>query len=73
LIDGARQVGKTYSVREYGRRHFESVVEINFIKDIKAKNLFRDVNNEADVLVRLSALPGVKLVPHKTLIFLDNA
>ena len=37
LIDGARQVGKTFSIREYGKRHFEHIVEINFLKDCDAK------------------------------------
>ena len=35
----SRQVGKTFSIREYGKRHFESVVEINFLRDRDAKGL----------------------------------
>ena len=37
LVDGARQVGKTSSIREFGKRHFELIVEINFIKTTGAK------------------------------------
>lgn len=72
LIDGARQVGKTFSIREFGRRHFKSVVEINFIKDTKAKAIFKDVSDEADILMRLSALPGARLIPRETLVFFDE-
>ena len=72
LIDGTRQVGKTFSIREFGRRNFKSVVEINFVQDPKAKDLFKDVSSETDVLMRLSAMPGVRLIPHGTLIFFDE-
>ena len=72
LIDGARQVGKTFSVREFGRRHFDSVVELNFLKDKAIKEIFRGTANENEVLTRISALPKVKMAPGKTLIFFDE-
>ena len=37
LITGARQVGKTYIIRECARKHFESVVEINFLENKNAR------------------------------------
>ena len=46
LIDGARQVGKTFSIREYGKRHFKRIVEINFLRDRDVKGLFENVHNE---------------------------
>ena len=55
LIDGARQVGKTFSIREYGKRHFDHTIEINFLKDRDAKGIFDNVHDEKDVLTRLSA------------------
>ena len=72
LIDGARQVGKTFSIREYGKRHFEHVIEINFLKDRDAKGLFENVHNEREVLTRLSAYWKGGMVPGKTLIFFDE-
>ena len=39
LITGARQVGKTYSIREFGKSHFESFVELNFLENKDAQNL----------------------------------
>ena len=72
LIDGARQVGKTFSIREYGKRHFEHIVEINFLKDCDAKGIFDNVHDEKDVLTRLSAYRKGEMIPGKTLIFFDE-
>lgn len=72
LIDGARQVGKTFIVREFARSHFKSFVELNFLKDKKLKGLFLGVSDEKEVLTRISAVAGVKLIPNETLIFLDE-
>ena len=40
MIKGARQVGKTYLVREFGKREYESFIEINFLKSPELKNIF---------------------------------
>ena len=72
LLTGARQVGKTFSVREFGMSHYESFVEFNFIKDEEAKNIFRNVSNERDILLRISALAKDRLVPGNTLVFFDE-
>lgn len=72
LLTGARQVGKTFSVREFGKSHYESFVEFNFIKDKEAGNIFRNVSDERDILLRISALAKVRLIPGKTLIFFDE-
>lgn len=72
LLTGARQVGKTYSVREFGAAHFESFVEFNFIKNEAALDIFRNVSSEKDVLLRISALADKPLKPGKTLVFFDE-
>lgn len=43
LIDGARQVGKTFTIREFGKSHFKSFIEINFIRTPEAKSIFREL------------------------------
>ena len=50
LITGARQVGKTYIIRECARKHFESVVEINFLENKNARGLFADFTDSRDML-----------------------
>ena len=72
LITGARQVGKTFSIRKYGKAHFEVFVEFNFIKNPDAKSIFVNVADTKDVLLRISAMAGRRLVPGKTLIFFDE-
>lgn len=72
LITGARQVGKTFSIRQFGQKHFKSFVEINFIKDKEARAVFETAVDEKDVLLRLSAVVDGRLIPGETLIFLDE-
>ena len=43
LVDGARQVGKTYSIRRFGNAHFDSFIEINFIQTPEAGDCFKKV------------------------------
>lgn len=71
LITGARQVGKTYSIREFGRC-FKSFIEINFIENPDAVGLFKGANGSADILMRLSTITNVPMIPRDTLIFFDE-
>ena len=72
LITGARQVGKTFSVRKVGKECFDNVVEINFIEQPDAVGLFSEQKGAKDLLLRLSAFTKKPLVPGKTLIFFDE-
>ena len=72
LVDGARQVGKTFIIEAFGRTHYESVVKIDFVKMKGAIALFQDVADESEILTRISAFVDVPLIPGKTLIFLDE-
>ena len=71
LITGARQVGKTYSIREFGK-DFKSFIEINFIENPDAVGLFKDAKGSADILMRLSTVTNVPLIKGETLIFFDE-
>lgn len=73
VINGARQVGKTLSVRTFGKAHYESVVEINFVLEKKYQHIFDDGYEVDTILKNISLLnPSVRLIPHKTLIFFDE-
>lgn len=72
LITGARQIGKTYSIRQFARERFKHFVEINFIEDPSLIGLFNGARNSQDLLLRLSAKFGKELVKGKTLIFFDE-
>ena len=72
LVTGARQVGKTFSIRKVGKECFDNVVEINFVEQPDAIELFSGQKGAKDLLLRLSAFTKKPLVPGKTLIFFDE-
>ena len=72
LITGARQVGKTYIIREFAKNNFESLIEINFLENKDALNIFKDLKDSEELLLRLSAISDKPLVKGKTLIFFDE-
>lgn len=72
LLTGARQIGKTYSIRKFGKEHFKYFVEVNFIETPAAVQIFNDVQSVEDIITRLSAFVSVPLVPGDTFIFFDE-
>ena len=74
LIKGARQVGKTFLVREFGKNEYDSFIEINFLKNGLYKSIFVNENLSADeIYKRISAyIPNVEFIPGNTLLFLDE-
>lgn len=72
LVTGARQVGKTFAIRTIGKEVFEHVVEINFIEQPQAVEMFSHPQDAEELLMRISAFTRKKLVPGKTLIFFDE-
>lgn len=73
LIKGARQVGKTYIVKEFARREYESFIEINFYSSPDLKSIFEGNLDGEEIMKRISAnMPNVKIIPKKTLLFLDE-
>ena len=72
LVTGARQVGKTFSIRKVGKECFDNVVEINFVEQPDAIELFSEQKGAKDLLLRLSAFTKKPLVSGKTLIFFDE-
>lgn len=73
LIKGARQVGKTYLVRQFGANEYESFIEINFHMQSNLKSIFEGELSSEEIFKRITAnIPGVKLIPGKTLLFLDE-
>lgn len=72
ILQGARQVGKTYSVLEFGRNNYENVVYFNFETNPKLNETFEE-NISPDYLVPiLSHIAGQTIVKEKTLIIFDE-
>ena len=71
LVRGARQVGKSSSIRHLGES-FDYFVEINFETRPEYRQIFIDNKNVIDIVSRLSLLAGIPIVENKTLLFLDE-
>ena len=74
MITGARQVGKTYIIRDFLKENIdeEYYVEFNLIENESAKETIENSKTSKDLLFRLSALTDKKFVKGKTVIFLDE-
>ena len=72
LLSGARQIGKTYSIRKFAEKHFKSFIEINFVESPEAVEIFSTARNSNDILLRLSAFTDKPLIKGDTLIFFDE-
>lgn len=73
LIDGARQVGKTYIIRYVGQKLFENFIEINMVEDIEGDKLFANTKTVEDFYLQISMLAGNKMKEKEnTLIFIDE-
>ena len=71
LVRGARQVGKSSSIRHLGES-FDYFVEINFETRPEYRQIFIDNKNVIDIVSRLSLLAGIPIIENKTLLFLDE-
>ena len=74
LVTGARQVGKTYIIREFLKEEFgeDNFIEFNLIENELAKTTIENSSNSEDLLFRLSALTNKNMIKGKTIIFLDE-
>ena len=74
LVTGARQVGKTYIIREFLKEEFgeDNFIEFNLIENELAKTTIENSSNSEDLLFRLSALANKNMIKGKTIIFLDE-
>lgn len=71
ILSGARQVGKTWMLQEFGKRYFKNTVVCNFDKDKEIGQLF--VNKSPDrIVANLELMTGQKIVPNKTLLIFDE-
>ena len=73
IVKGSRQVGKTESVLHFAAENYDSVIEINFVRDEKYKSIISDGYSAADIVKNISLIkPSAKFIPGKTLIFFDE-
>lgn len=72
ILKGARQVGKTWLMQEFGKTHYENTVYINFDTEDEIKSIFEGNKNPHRIIELLSLISGGRIFPEKTLILLDE-
>lgn len=73
IVKGPRQIGKTESIRNFGAKHYENVIEINFVEEPKYRQIIADGYKTADLIRNISRIdPEKQFVEGKTLLFFDE-
>lgn len=73
IVKGARQIGKTESIKHFAKENYEYIVEINFVLQSGYKDIFDDGYEVDNILKNISLKnPNFEFVPNKTLIFFDE-
>lgn len=72
ILLGARQVGKTYILKEFGRREYENVAYVNCDNNAMVKDLFAPDYNIERIILTIGAITGINIQPGKTLIIMDE-
>lgn len=72
VLKGARQVGKTWLMKEFGRTCYETAVYFNFDEEDALKSIFESNKNPQRIIELLSLIAGFKILPGKTLIIFDE-
>ena len=72
LVTGARQIGKTYLIRQFAREHYKNFIELNFLEDPKAREIFDGNLDAQTILMLISAYTTTPFEKGNTLIFFDE-
>jgi len=72
VLKGARQVGKTWLMKEFGKTYYDSYVYFNFDEEDELKSIFESNKNPQRIIELLSMIAGQKIFPEKTLIIFDE-
>lgn len=73
VVSGARQVGKSYIIREVGMRLYSNFIEVNMEEDKQSNRLFENTRTVEDFMIALSTIAGAKMKDsEKTLVFIDE-
>ena len=72
VLKGARQVGKTWLMKEFGRNYYDKFAYFNFDEEDELKSIFEANKNPQRIIELLSMIGGEKIEPGKTLIIFDE-
>ncbi|MBD5505200.1 MAG: AAA family ATPase [Lachnospiraceae bacterium] len=72
ILKGARQVGKTWLMKEFGKNYYKNFVYFNFDEEDELKSIFETNKNPHRIIELLSLITGEKIMPEDTLIIFDE-
>ena len=72
VVKGARQVGKTYLIKDFGNHEFDNIVVLNADKDLRVREIFERGFRIDRIISDMEVLSGQTIVPGRTLIFIDE-
>lgn len=72
VLKGCRQTGKTYSLKEFGRTEYSKMIYINFEERPDLRRMFNENLSSKDLIARMEVVFGIKIVPRKSLVILDE-
>ena len=72
IIHGARQVGKTYIIKQFGKENYENLIYVNFETNQEFSSQITDNIDAGYIIHKLELFFGEKIIPGKTLIFFDE-
>ena len=73
MIKGLRQIGKTFTARQYAESLYENVIYINFKEDVNMKSVFEEDLKVDRMIMDISArIPNVRFIPNRTIIIFDE-
>lgn len=72
VLKGARQVGKTWLMKEFGKRYYKNFVYFNFDEEDELKSIFETNKNPHRIIELLSMIAGEKILPEETLVIFDE-
>ena len=72
ILRGARQVGKTYIIKDFAEKHYDNLIYLNFDHDDSLKSLFIETKNPQRIIEQLIFATGKQIIPGRSLIFFDE-
>ncbi len=72
VLNGARQVGKTYILEEFGRQYYANTVRFNLEADVRARMAFEEDLNPQNIILQLETISSQRILPQQTLLILDE-
>ena len=72
ILQGARQVGKTYILEEFGRNHYKNYIKVSLDLVTDVTNFLKDNINPIEIIAYLESLYNQRILPHETLVILDE-